>query len=227
MPIENRYAPDDIRLSNFWLFISHLKLPQLINKAVIKLSKRAFKARNDYRRQDVFNRFGIRVGKYTYGFPALCHKDSRVASIGAFTSIAVNVNVSAGNHSTDKVSSHPFFHLKTFGFVKENDFTIIPKNAPAIIGHDVWIGRDVTILTNVNVGHGSVIAAGAVVVKDVPPYAIVGGVPAKVIKYRFDEATIDALLKLEWWLWTDEKIKQHLDLFRHPKEFCQNFMFET
>lgn len=85
------------------------------------------------------------------------------------------------------------------------------------IGNDVWIGTNVTILPGVNIENGAIIAAGAVVNKDVPAYSIVGGVPAKVIKYRFPQDVINVLLKEEWWTWSDDEIKTHI-----PKMYEEN-----
>ena len=82
---------------------------------------------------------------------------------------------------------------------------------PGAIGNDVWVGFGATILSGVTIGDGAVIGARALVAKDVPPYAIVGGVPAKVIKYRFDDATIGRLLKLKWWNCKEKKIRKHVD----------------
>ena len=87
------------------------------------------------------------------------------------------------------------------------------------IGNDVWIGRSAIVLSGVNIGNGAVIGAGSVVTKDVPDYAIVAGNPAKLIRYRFDEHTIQELQSLKWWAWPDEKIKQYAEYFVDPQQF--------
>ena len=99
---------------------------------------------------------------------------------------------------------------------------IDPRNIPVTMGHDVWIGRDVTLLCGTHIGTGAVVAAGAVVTKDVPPYAIVGGVPAKILKYRFDPKTIAGLLASEWWLWPDDKIKARIGDFFDPQKLLSH-----
>ncbi|MGN1275552.1 MAG: CatB-related O-acetyltransferase, partial [Floccifex sp.] len=91
------------------------------------------------------------------------------------------------------------------------------KQSRTVIGNDVWIGNNVTILAGVSVGDGAVLAAGAVVTKDVPPYAIVGGVPAKILRFRFDDGTIKELQKLEWWNKNPDWIKEHKDQFGTEK----------
>lgn len=96
-------------------------------------------------------------------------------------------------------------------------------NSKVRIGNDVWIGANAVILPGVTVGDGAVIAAGAVVTKDVKPYSIVGGVPAKLIKYRFEPWQIELLLKLKWWDWPLEKIKENITLFQNPKKFFEEY----
>ena len=91
------------------------------------------------------------------------------------------------------------------------------------IGNDVWIGYGATILSGVNIGHGAIIAANACVVKDVPPYAIVGGVPAKLIRYRFDVNTINTLLKIKWWDWDDNKVRNSVKLMNNVQEFIAKY----
>ena len=95
-------------------------------------------------------------------------------------------------------------------------------NKEVVIGNDVWIGGNVSILDGVVVGDGAIIAAGAVVTKDVPPYAVVGGVPAKVIKYRFNEQEIQALLHERWWDKDDSILLENIEKLRNPKLFFEN-----
>ena len=88
-----------------------------------------------------------------------------------------------------------------------------------MIGNDVWIGANVVILPGVTVGDGAILAAGAIVTKDVEPYAIVGGVPAKKLRYRFPQVVREALLASAWWEWSQEKIEEHIELFFTPEAF--------
>lgn len=120
--------------------------------------------------------------------------------IGKFCSIGPNLKAGHGIHPINGISTSPIFYSinnaleKTL--TKENK---INERKPIIIGNDVWIGMNATILDGVNIGNGAIVAAGAVVTKDVPAYAIVGGIPAKVIKYRFDEEKIQKLNEIKWW----------------------------
>lgn len=136
-------------------------------------------------------------------------------SIGRFCSIAHNVCIGMEGHSTSFLSSSTLFKFNANSDFAFSDFLpnidkswkkeMAEKNLASwkkplpIIGNDVWIGYNSTILNGVKIGDGAIVAAGSVVTKDVEPYAIVGGVPAKVIRYRFDKKIIDRLIKLEWW----------------------------
>lgn len=184
-------------------------------------SRKKYGFRHDLLRAYIAKAFGIRVGKYTYGFEGYVGKHSKIIEIGAFTSIAKGVSFSPGNHPVETASTHPFFYHADFGFTDVTDFDIVPKNGGITIGNDVWIGMNATILTGVNIGDGAIIAANALVTKDVPPYAVVGGVPAKILKYRFNEPVIAKLKSLEWWLWDDEKIRQKLPEFRSPEAILE------
>lgn len=217
----NVYAPDDIILRSGWekaLLKIRFKSKFLLRK-LRRISRIRYGRKSDLMRAVIQASTGITVGKYSYGFEHLCFKNSPIREIGAFTSIAEGVTVSKGNHAIATVSTHPFFFLKDFGFRANDRPDTPPRNGPVRIGHDVWIGRDVTILTDLTIGHGAVIAAGAVVTKDVPPYAIMGGVPAKLIRYRFDEATIAGLLASRWWERTDAKLKDCIEDFFNPERF--------
>ncbi|GEM_PF-160234 len=99
----------------------------------------------------------------------------------------------------------------------------LAPNKPIVIGNDVWIGWNAIILPGVTIHDGAIVAAGAIVTHDVPPYAIVTGVPAKVIKKRYSDEDIEKLLKIKWWDWPDTKIKENLELFYQPDEFIKKF----
>lgn len=149
--------------------------------------------------------------------------------IGRYTCIANDVMTVAGNHPTSFVSTHPAFYslAQKPSYVKRSKFEDFKylnseKKISIEIGNDVWIGARATILEGVNIGDGVVVAAGAVVTKDIPPYAIVGGVPARIIRYRFDEEIIQNLLRMKWWEKDQEWIRNHADDFDDAKRLFSN-----
>ena len=132
--------------------------------------------------------------------------------IGKFCAIAAETRfIMTGDHKLDAISYLPF---SIFGHGWEVAFNVydLPVKGDIIIGNDVWLGYDSLIKNGVTIGHGAIIAARAVVVKDVPSYAIVAGNPAKVVKMRFDDSTIERLLKIAWWDWKIEQINENLTL---------------
>ena len=129
--------------------------------------------------------------------------------IGKFCSIACGAKFlfNSANHKMASLSTYTFpLFFEEWGLEKENVAQAWDQKGDIIIGNDVWIGYEAVILSGVTIGDGAVIGCRAVVTKDVPPYTIVGGVPAKPIRKRFDEETIKELQKIKWWDWTEEKI---------------------
>lgn len=131
--------------------------------------------------------------------------------IGKFTMIASGVKfiMNGANHLTSGLSTYPF---SIFGNGWENamENKTFPNKGDLIVGNDVWIGHNATLMAGITVGDGSIIATNSTVVKDVPPYAIVGGNPAKVIRHRFSDETISKLLEIKWWDWDIRKITENL-----------------
>lgn len=159
----------------------------------------------------------VNIGKYSY-----IGRNSSIdnTTIGNFCSIGPNFLCGIGIHPVQYLSTSPCFYStrKQCGYTfSEHDKCI--ESLPVFIGNDVFIGANVTILSGVKIGDGAVIGAGAVVTKDIPPYAIVGGVPAKVIRFRFKQEMIDALLEIKWWEWPDNKLVEVEKLFELPEEF--------
>jgi virginiamycin A acetyltransferase len=141
--------------------------------------------------------------------------------IGKFCMIASDVTfiMNGGNHLTNAVSTYPFAVFGN-GWEGAMEGKTYPYRGDTKIGNDVWIGHKATIMPGVTVGDGAIIATNATVTKDVPPYAIVGGNPAKVLKMRFEAAKIERLLALQWWDWGLEKITKNLGFLTgdNPKE---------
>lgn len=151
------------------------------------------------------------LGKCTYTgpFDMLFNSD-----IGSFCSISYGVTIGPPEHDFHRLSTHPFMHNDSYGILpKELLLPVTKFEKPCSIGHDVWIGCNATILRGGHIGHGAVIGANALVNRDVPPYAIVGGVPAKILKYRFPQDVIQKLLSIEWWHWDEERIQKNAHLF--------------
>jgi chloramphenicol O-acetyltransferase type B len=164
----------------------------------------------------------VSVGLGTYGVgeqTVLLFRDDDRVVIGKYCSVAYGVIIIAsGEHNYRGIANFPMA-AKLKGDVDRDTIS----KGPVRIGNDVWIGANATILSGVTIGDGAVIAAASVVTKSVPPFAIVGGVPARIIRYRFAPETIERLLRVRWWDWSPEKIERNMDLFYLPvEEFLRN-----
>ena len=132
--------------------------------------------------------------------------------IGKFCAIAKGIEfvMNGANHRMNSVTTYPFNMMGGGWEQFTPSLEDLPLKGDTVVGSDVWIGQNVTVMPGVHIGDGAIIAANSVVTKDIPPYTIVGGVPAKPIRKRFTQETIDLLLKIKWWNWPEERIRQHI-----------------
>ena len=159
-----------------------------------------------------------KIGKYSY-----IGNNSFVSDtdIGSFTSISTDCYIGGTSHPTDWVSTSPVFH-KWENIMKKNfarhEFEIFKRTT---IGNDVWIGNRVMIKAGVKIADGAVIGMGSIVTKNIGPYEIWAGNPARLIRKRFEDETIDALEKMKWWEWDDNKIEKYAEKFTVPSELIE------
>ncbi len=152
----------------------------------------------------------ITIGRYTsiLGPHTVIYARHHEVKIGSFCSIARNFDLQGFNHNLKRPTTY---------FIQKNFFNDRVKETvskgPITIGNDVWIGAKCTVLSGVTIGDGAVVAANSVVTSDVPPYSIVGGVPAKVIGQRFPEEVVQKLLEMKWWDWPSDKIQKNREFF--------------
>lgn len=178
------------------------------------------------------------IGRYSYG--PICHDHIMIKSIGSFCSFAKGVTATM-NHEMNFITTHPIIYMGQSFEGKEIDFSEY-KGAPyyfegikphknvkklkrSTIGNDVWLGHNVIITNGADIGNGVIAGAGAVITKDVPDYAVIAGVPAKIIKYRYSPKQIEQLNKIGWWNWSDEEIKDRFDDFYLPvNKFIEKYL---
>jgi virginiamycin A acetyltransferase len=154
--------------------------------------------------------YGWQIGDHSYGRPVIIDEQYSMLEIGRFCSIGPNVTIVLGNHRTDLVTTYPFktlAHLWPEAATGEDDHV---ARGDVVIHDDVWIGANTLIRSGTEIGHGAVIGGHAVVSGVVPPYAIMAGNPARVVRYRFDETTIARLLAIAWWNWDETRLRRLL-----------------
>ena len=147
------------------------------------------------------------IGRYSYTGANSILKST---VIGSFCSISWNVSITGNKHEYKQLSTHPFWQLPSFGIVDEN----VPHKIDIIhLGNDVWVAANACIMPGVTIGDGAVIGAGSVVTKDVPPYAVMVGNPAQVLKKRFCDDWIERLLRIKWWDFPEKELKNNIMIF--------------
>jgi acetyltransferase-like isoleucine patch superfamily enzyme len=173
---------------------------------------------NNFLGQNV-NFVNSEIGNYSY-----IGNNSKIKNtkIGNFCSIGPNVQIILGKHPTNLVSTHPAFYSNNKQFKTFSDINHIEEYGSVTIGNDVWISEGVIIPNDVIIGNGAIIAARSIVTKDVEPYAIVAGSPAKLIKFRFDKLTCEKIQNSEWWKWDEKKLKINHAKFQDPDNFINS-----
>jgi acetyltransferase-like isoleucine patch superfamily enzyme len=156
------------------------------------------------------------VGAHSYGFEGtdrMFGPEEQII-VGKYCSAAADVKLISGGNHPMHVGTFPFKSELVGPWQVEDGWS----KGPILIGHDVWLGNGSTLLSGISIGSGSVVGAGAVVAASFPPYSLIVGSPAKLARQRFSDSIIDALLKISWWDWPDEKVVEHIDEFYGPVE---------
>lgn len=191
-----------INLKKFWSRLTGAKSGERRLQSYVRQQEKFIKRYPNYE-----------IGTASYGLPIVHdNHEGTTLKIGAYCSIASNVQIFlGGQHRTDWVSNYPFPFFFEMDAQYRKRYESGGSRGDVIIGSDVWLCANCIILSGVTIGHGAVIANGAVISRDVAPYAVMAGNPAKQIKWRFDEATRNALLESAWWDWSEDEINKVLN----------------
>jgi acetyltransferase-like isoleucine patch superfamily enzyme len=178
-------------LSSLKISYPTIKLVGRVNVSNVNLSKYNYLALH-------VTLINVTMGNYTYVGEGSWLQN---VTVGKYSCIGPHVKIGQGNHPAKEfISIHPIFYsVSAQSGISYTDKQQFNEYEPVFIGHDVWIGANAIIKGGLTIGNGAIVASGSVVTKDVPPYAVVGGVPAKVIKYRFSDDEINKLIALDWW----------------------------
>ncbi|KLO22763.1 CatB-related O-acetyltransferase [Marinitoga sp. 1155] len=199
-------------------FYSKGKIKSFINPKT-KIGKDIYIGRNC-----VFFKYLNSIGDYTF-----INDDVRIEFtkyIGKFCSISHHVLIGLGKHPIQFLSTNSIFYSKKKGYIKEDIYDTLKESGLTKIGNDVWIGAGSLIMSGITIGDGAIIAAGSVVTRDIPPYAIVGGVPAKILKYRFEKDIIDELVESKWWNVDIDILIKNYKYITNPKIFLKRIFNE-
>lgn len=197
------------------------KIIYLYSKIVVKLqipSMRECCIDNTSKIGSRSNLIRVDIGKHSY---VGANNSIINTQIGAFCSISSYCSIGGGEHPINWVSTSPCFYQSKTAVSKGFSNNKYQEDAGVWIGNDVWIGEKCFIKAGVKVGNGVIIGAHSVVTKDIPDYAIVAGVPARIIRYRFDKETISKLVDSEWWNWEDSRIKEMSNSFNNVESFFE------
>ncbi len=217
------YQRNDMMSSDSYVFSVNSEIENFLKRNNIKFKNTSNKI-YIYKHSVIEPSVALYGGNHLPTIGAFSYSNSNISygiQIGRYSSIASGLKIFGAEHFTDWISTSPRFYSSNFQTkYKNNEISDTNRKKHCInIGNDVWIGQNVTLKRKINIGDGAIVAAGAIVTKDVEPFSIVGGVPAKLIRYRFDKSTIDDILKLKWWRFNIDDL-QNMDA-DNPKLFIE------